>query len=68
MSENTEQQNINIVLNLSLQEVNGLLAVLAKAPYEMSAGLIAKIREQAIPQVPVEEPKAEESKVEESAE
>lgn len=37
-------------LELTLDEVNLILATLGKAPYETVAGLVAKIREQAQPQ------------------
>ena len=62
--ENQEQaapQNITLVLNVP--EVNGVLAALAKAPYEQVAQLIEKIRSQAIPQLqePAPEAPAEEA-------
>lgn len=41
----------NIKLELNINEVNTLLASLAKQPYEVSADLINKIRVQATPQV-----------------
>jgi len=47
-----EKETININLNLDLNEVNTVLAVLAKAPYEVSVGIIDKIKVQAIPQLP----------------
>jgi hypothetical protein len=40
-----------IELELSLEEVNGILSVLGKAPYEFSQPIIDKIKQQAIPQV-----------------
>lgn len=40
-----------INLELSLEEVNGILSVLGKAPYEFSQPIIDKIKQQAIPQV-----------------
>lgn len=47
---------MNITLELDLNEVNAILQVLAKAPYEVAEPLITKIRTQAQPQVA---PKAE---------
>jgi hypothetical protein len=35
----------------TIDEANLVLAALSKAPYEQVAGLIAKVREQAAPQV-----------------
>lgn len=40
-----------IQLDLSLEEVNGILSVLGKAPYEFSQPIIDKIKQQALPQV-----------------
>jgi hypothetical protein len=40
-----------IKLELSLEEVNGVLSALGKMPYEVSVALIDKIRTQATPQV-----------------
>lgn len=57
-----------INLTLSLEQVNQILGILGKAPYEQSAGLIALIREQAIPQLPKEEPAKQESAEEENKE
>lgn len=57
-----------ILLNLSLEEVDGIMAALGELPTKTNAFmLMAKIREQAQPQLPkeeapvevVEEPKAE---------
>jgi hypothetical protein len=49
-----------INLNLELDEVNGILAVLGDLPTKTGAWeLLKKIKEQADPQVPKEEPKAE---------
>lgn len=39
-----------INLNLTIDETNVTLAGLSKLPYEVSAGLIDKIRGQAVPQ------------------
>ena len=41
-----------IDLNLSVDEVNVIMGALGRQPYEQVEGLIAKIREQAIPQLP----------------
>lgn len=46
----------NIKLELNINEVNTLLASLAKQPYEVSADLINKIRIQATPQVQQAQP------------
>jgi hypothetical protein len=43
-----------IHLELELAEVNGVLSALGKFPFEQVADLVAKIRDQAIPQVPEE--------------
>lgn len=51
-----------ITLNLTLDQVNGILTILGKAPYENSAELIHEIRNQAIPQLPKEEEKTETTK------
>jgi hypothetical protein len=40
-----------IKLELTLEEVNGILASLGKTPYEFSQPIIDKIKEQAVPQV-----------------
>jgi len=40
-----------IKLELSIEEVNGILAALGKTPYEFSQPIIDKIKQQAIPQV-----------------
>jgi hypothetical protein len=40
-----------IKLELTLEEVNGILASLGKTPYEFSQPIIDKIKQQAIPQV-----------------
>ena len=41
-----------IDLNLTVAEVNSIMAMLGRQPYEQVEGLIAKIRAQAIPQLP----------------
>lgn len=48
-----------ITLNFTLEQVNAILTILGKAPYENSAELIHEIRSQAIPQLPKEEEKVE---------
>ena len=45
----------NIQLELTINEVNGILLALAKLPFETVAPLIDKIRVQALPQVPDED-------------
>lgn len=42
-----------IKLELHLDEVNVVLQALGNLPYAQIAGLVEKIKEQAIPQVPV---------------
>ena len=42
---------MNIKLDLTVEEVNTIMAALGKAPYELSAPVIDKIRVQATPQV-----------------
>jgi|688.fasta_scaffold2668004_1 hypothetical protein len=44
-----------IKLDLTINEVNAILLALAKLPYETVAPLIAKVREQSLPQVPADE-------------
>jgi len=41
-----------IDLNLTVAEVNSIMAMLGRQPYEQVEGLIAKIRAQALPQLP----------------
>jgi hypothetical protein len=49
-----------IKLDLTVEEVNGILAALGELPTKTNAFmLMEKIRMQATPQLPVEEPKAE---------
>jgi hypothetical protein len=40
-----------IKLELSIEEVNGILMALGKAPYEMAQPLVDNIKQQAVPQV-----------------
>lgn len=42
---------MNINLEFKLEEVNVLLTALGKAPYEISAGLIAKIKTEVAKQI-----------------
>jgi hypothetical protein len=42
-------------LSLTIEQVELILGILAKAPYETSAGIIEEIRNQAIPQLPPQE-------------
>jgi hypothetical protein len=42
---------MNINLELTIEEVNGCLMALGKAPYEMAQPIIDKIKAQAMPQV-----------------
>ncbi len=44
-------ENKEITLTLSVNEVNNVLGALGKGPYEVVEPIIAKIREQAMPQV-----------------
>ena len=56
-----EERNM-IKLELSIEEVNGILSALGKAPYEFAQPIVDKIKQQAIPQVqttPVEVVEAE---------
>jgi len=41
-----------MTLTLTLDEINAIMGVLGRQPYEQVEGLIAKIRAQAIPQLP----------------
>ena len=44
-----------MTLELTLEEINAIMAMLGRQPYEQVEGLIAKIRAQAIPQLPKSE-------------
>jgi len=48
-----------IKLELSIEEVNGILMALGKAPYEMAQPIVDKIKQQAVPQVQSVAPVAE---------
>jgi hypothetical protein len=41
-----------IDLNLTVAEINSIMTMLGRQPYEQVEGLIAKIRAQALPQLP----------------
>jgi hypothetical protein len=43
-----------MTLELTLEEINVIMAMLGRQPYEQVEKLIAKIREQALPQLPKE--------------
>jgi hypothetical protein len=46
---------VNVIdLNLTVAEVNAIMAMLGRQPYEQVESLIAKIRAQALPQLPKE--------------
>jgi hypothetical protein len=54
-----------IKLDLTLEEVNGIMAALGELPTKTNAFmLMTKIRGQAEPQLPAEEPPVEETKAE----
>ena len=44
-----------IKLELTVEEVNGILQALGNAPYAQVVALVEKIKQQAIPQVPAPE-------------
>ena len=44
-----------ITLTFTIEEANAIMGMLGRQPYEQVEALIAKIREQAIPQLPKEE-------------
>lgn len=48
-----------ITLNLDLNEINAIMQSLGQAPYAQVAGLVDKIRQQAVPQVQAAEQAAE---------
>jgi hypothetical protein len=43
-----------MTLELTLEEINQIMGMLGRQPYEQVEGLIAKIRAQALPQLPKE--------------
>ena len=50
---------MEIKLSLTLEEVNGIIGTLSMLPFGQIAGLVGKIREQAIPQVQAAEAAAQ---------
>ena len=46
-----QELNMSIKLELEVEQVNGILMALGKAPYEMAQPIIDLIKQQAIPQV-----------------
>jgi len=50
-----ENKDIRITLLYNLDEVNVLLTLLGSLPFNQSAQMIANIREQALPQLPLQE-------------
>jgi hypothetical protein len=44
-----------MTLELTLEEINAIMGVLGRQPYEQVEALIKKIREQAVPQLAVKE-------------
>jgi hypothetical protein len=50
-----ENKDIKISLLYNLDEVNVLLTLLGSLPFNQSAQMIANIREQALPQLPLQE-------------
>jgi hypothetical protein len=59
---------MSIKLDLTIEEVNGVLSSLGKAPYELSQPIIDKIKQQAIPQVQALAPAPVEAEVVEATE
>ena len=52
-----DNKDIKITLLYNLDEVNVLLTALGTLPFNQSAALIASIRDQALPQLPISEEK-----------
>ena len=50
-----DNKDIKISLLYNLDEVNVLLTLLGSLPFNQSAQMIANIREQALPQLPISE-------------
>lgn len=50
-----DNKDIKITLLYNLDEVNLLLTALGTLPFNQSAALIASIRDQALPQLPISE-------------
>ena len=60
-----QEQPVQTTLNLTLDEVNAVLTALGKSyTYIEAVGLIEKIKEQVIPQLPVPTPQSETEKAE----
>jgi hypothetical protein len=60
-----QKQPVQTTLSLTLDEVNAVLTALGKAfSYIEAVGLIEKIKEQVIPQLPVPTPQGETEKAE----
>jgi hypothetical protein len=59
-----ENKDIKITLLYNLDEVNVLLTLLGSLPFNQSAQMIANIREQALPQLPIAEEKQDAQKQE----
>ena len=55
-----------IKLELTLSEVNSVLSALGAMPYGQVVGLIEKIKDQVIPQLPVPTPESEKAEQRES--
>ncbi len=58
-----ENKDIKITLLYNLDEVNVLLTLLGSLPFNQSAQMIANIRDQALPQLPLGEQNAKEQDV-----
>ena len=54
-----ETKEVSVNIELTVTEVNNVLAALSKFPFEQVADLITKVRSQAIAQLPAEVPPAE---------
>ena len=46
-----KMEELNLKLELTVADTNNVLAALGKMPFEQVAGLVDKIRNQAVPQV-----------------
>jgi len=60
VNENTQElpdslKNLNIALNFTLEQVNGILDALSQLPFRESAAMIQAIQIQALPQVQAQE-------------
>ena len=62
-----QKQSVQTTLSLTLDEVNAVLTALGKTfSYIEAVGLIEKIKEQVIPQLPVPTPESEKAEQRES--